>query len=391
MSTNDPTSQGPGEPSRDPQGPLAGNPYAQQQTTPPDLDARTPQLRASEMRRMNQRALFFLGGIVLLLLVLAYFLFLSGHAQKQKPLAQQETVTVPAAPLLPPTRPAPTPIAATPVLPPLPPQLPPAAPIPVQRTIRPAAPSLLSRRIEAEQANAGADAGGQTAAPAAPAGPVLPTGAGASPDAMADAPTSAKPLRDPDTLMPRGTFIRCVLETHIVTDIPGFSSCVVTEPVYSFNGKHLLLPKGSKLLGQYNGSPTVDRVAVIWDRIITPNGIDVNMSSPGVDNLGGAGHPGYYDSHWGQRIRAALLISMLSDAFSYEAAEHGPKTTSVISNGVALQTPFQSKTAQTVQELADQAVRQAANRPATVTINQGTVLTVYVAHDVDFSGVVARL
>jgi type IV secretion system protein VirB10 len=201
--------------------------------------------------------------------------------------------------------------------------------------------------------------------------------------------SSASPLTHPDTLMLRGTFIRCVLETRIITDIPGFTSCVVTEPVYSFTGKRLLLPKGSKVLGKYEMEPSGPRVAVIWDRIVTPTGIDVNMASPGVDTLGGAGHPGYYNAHWGSRIGSAMLISLLSDAFKYEAAEHGPRQTT-ISNGVVTQTPFESNTADTIQQLANQAVRRAANRPATVTINQGTVLAIYVARDVDFSGVVAR-
>lgn len=55
------------------------------------------------------------------------------------------------------------------------------------------------------------------------------------------------------------------------------------------------------------------------------------------------------------------------------------------------QSPFESNTAATIQMLANQAVREAANRQPTVTINQGTVLYVYVAKDVDFSSVVARL
>jgi type IV secretion system protein VirB10 len=201
--------------------------------------------------------------------------------------------------------------------------------------------------------------------------------------------SSAEPLTHPDTLMLRGTFIRCVLETRIITDIPGFTSCVVTEPVYSFTGKRLLLPKGSKVMGKYEMEPNGPRVAVIWDRVVTPTGIDVNMASPGIDTLGGAGHPGYYNAHWGSRIGSALLISMLSDAFKYEAAEHGPKQTT-ISNGVVTQNPFESNTASTLQQISNSAVQRAANRPATVTINQGTVLAIYVAKDVDFSGVVSR-
>ena len=67
--------------------------------------------------------------------------------------------------------------------------------------------------------------------------------------------SSAQFIRHPDTLLVRGTYIRCVLETRIITDIPGFTSCVVTEPVYSINGRTLLLPKGSKLSGRYGTAP----------------------------------------------------------------------------------------------------------------------------------------
>ena len=59
----------------------------------------------------------------------------------------------------------------------------------------------------------------------------------------ADDNTSAKPLYNPNTLLLRGTYIRCVLESRVITDVPGYTSCVVTEPVYSVNGKRLLLPR----------------------------------------------------------------------------------------------------------------------------------------------------
>jgi type IV secretion system protein VirB10 len=206
-----------------------------------------------------------------------------------------------------------------------------------------------------------------------------------------DVATSAQPLLNADTLMLRGTFIRCVLETRIISDIPGFTSCVVTEPVYSFTGRRLLLPKGSKVLGKYDSGPTGDREAVIWDRVVTPNGVDVNMASPGIDNLGGTGHPGYLNSHWGSRIGSALLISILSDAFKYEGEKHGPQSTNISDGGVVTQSPYQSNTAQTLQDLSSQAVQASANRKPTLTINQGTVVSIYVAKDVDFSGVVARL
>jgi type IV secretion system protein VirB10 len=366
------------------------NAYNRQYSQPAslDLDAAAPQLRTNEGRQTNRRMIAVTATMFTLLLITA-LLIANGitHRQPDEPVKpHKETVNVPPAPSPVPTNPA----AQTTQLPQaiaLAPKQTPALPslLPVEPS-KPSGPTLRERRMMTSDAAAspsGPNANAQTLAGIQGAA----TRAGST-AALADV-SNAQPLNNPDTLMLRGTFIRCVLQTRVVTDYPGFTSCTVTEPVYSFNGKRLLLPKGSKVLGKYDTEPTTDRVYVVWDRIVTPTGIDVNMASPGVDNLGGSGHPGHYDAHWGNRIGAALLISLLSDAFKYEAAQHGPRQTT-ISNGVVTQTPFESNTAQTMQNLANQAVQRSANRAATVTINQGTVVSIYVAKDVDFSGVVAR-
>ncbi len=370
---------------------LAGNPYAHQyqRSAEPDLDASAPELRSSELRRMNHRALLLLGAVVLLLLFVAYWMIKSAGTPRERSKPREEKVSVTEAPAVivaPPLPQRPLPSLPRPIpLMPASAQAPQSQPLAQMRPAAsaPGAPTLLQRRIEASSASFGSDA----APPATFPSQLPPGGLPAGQDVGR---TSAQPLSHPDTLMQRGTYIRCVLETRIISDLSGYSTCLVTEPVYSFNGHTLLLPKGSKLLGSYDKGPVGQRMAVIWDRIITPTGIDVNMKSPGIDNLGSAGLPGYYDAHWAQRISSALFISMLSDAFKYEAAKHGPTTTTIAAGGVAVQEPFQSNTAQTVQNLANQAVQAAANRPATVTINQGTVIYVYVAKDVDFSAVVAR-
>ena len=397
------------QPNRGPDAPAqSGNPYyANQQTAAaPDLDANAPQLRSNDLQKLNRKALLFLAGIVLLLIVAAVWMFKSATSSKDevaKP--REEKVVIPELPGN--TEPQATepvaPIevqqyAAEPAMPPLPPE--PAQPASYPSdgygaAPQPREPSLMERRMmNGAGAGGGEGAGGDPQAAkkeaymqAMMAG--MPGQAPAQPPPQ-DEVASAQYIYRPDALLVRGTYIRCVLETRIVTDIPGFTSCVVTEPVYSINGRSLLLPKGSKISGKYNNSgATGPRVAVIWDRITTPNGIDVNMASPGVDNLGGAGHPGQYNAHWGSRIASALLISLISDAFSYAAAENGPRTTT-ISNGNVLETPFESSTARTMERLANQALDKSINRPPTVTINQGTVVNVYVSKDVDFTGVLAR-
>lgn len=366
----------------------SGNAYSDRylHTPAPDLDAATPVLKSHDMARLNKRALVFMGLMAAMLVLFGIAFLKNGAGHKPEAKAKAETVVVPEAPHAPTPPPPPATPPSSPALPATPPIgviNKPSAPVLSQATVR-QGPTLLERRMQ----DAG-PAGGASGEGLQNMAAHLGVAGNASQHIVPDTPTSAQPLTNPETLMTRGTYIRCVLETRIISDIPGFTSCIVTEPVYSFTGRRLLLPKGSKVLGKYESGPHGNRMAVIWDRIITPTGIDVNMASPGVDGLGGAGHPGHLDEHWASRISSALLISLLSDAFSYEAAKHGPSTAS-ISSGVVVQTPFQSNTAQTLQQLADQAVRKSANRPATVTINQGTIVNVYVAKDVDFSGVVAR-
>ena len=365
-------------------------------TSPPaDLEAGAPVLKSAESQRLNRRALLFLAGIVALLLAMATWMVRSATSEGQdKPRPREEAVVIPALPQVP-ARVAeaapdvaevePIPLAPSPQLSPLPPSQPRSVPPSMPQD--PRIPSLVERRAMDGEAPSGTAAGGAQAeylkAMLAAA-----TGKAEKAEEGPEAPsTSARFIHAPDALLVRGTYIRCVLETRIVTDIAGFTSCVVTEPVYSINGARLLLPKGSKVSGRYgSGEPTGPRVAVVWDRITTPTGIDVAMASPGVDSLGGAGHPGDYEAHWPSRIGSALLISLIGDGFKYAAAEHGPPTTTV-TNGVVVQEPYESGTARTMERLANGALDRNLQRPATVTILPGEILNIYVARDVDFSAV----
>lgn len=375
-----------------------------------DLDANTPLLRSHDAQRINRKALVFLGGIVGLLLTAAAWMFHGAAAGNDTGARRrQETVVIPALPpampsarVAEPTATAPIALAAAtmgPELPPLPPaQAQPLPPLPSALAVAqpPRRPSLAERRMGAPDAAAasGPSLDPYTQAliagmpvPAATA-PTADLGVASPQPSQADA-SSARFLAHADVLLVRGTYIRCVLETRIVTDIAGFTACVITQPVYSVNGRTLLLPKGSKLSGRYDTNGNGPRVAVVWDRILTPDNIDIRMASPGVDNLGGAGHPGDADAHWPSRIGAALMISLISDVFKYEGEKNGPVTTTV-SNGLVTQAPFDSNTARTMERLANQALDRSISRPTTVTINQGSVVNVYVARDVDFSGVAVR-
>lgn len=400
--------------------PESSNPYLNQRAaaSAPDLDAAAPTLRTEEQQRLNRKALLFLGGIVLLLMMLAALVLRGSDDTDAQPSPERASVEVPVltdaeqipAPVTQPAAEVTDPIALQPaeeiaLMPPPPPPLPPstrggygysgeptAAPAAAPRPL-----SLMERRMGMDP-EAAATAGGQdpyTRAMQLTQANLRQNATAAAPESVGEtqderaAVTSARALQHQDALLVRGTYLRCVLETRIVTDNEGFTSCILSEPVYSINGRRMLLPKGSKILGSYRGNADGPSIEVVWDRITTPTGLDVKMSSPGIDNLGGAGHPGHYTNHWPSKIASALLISLISDAFKYAAAENGPATTTV-GNGFVVQSPFESNTARTMDRMANEVISKNLRRPATVTINQGSVVAVYVARDVDFTGVLAR-
>ena len=205
-------------------------------------------------------------------------------------------------------------------------------------------------------------------------------------------------LANADFTLTRGTFIRCSLETKVVSTLPGMTSCIVTEPIYSVNGRRLLIDKGSKVTGEYKyADEHYDRVGIVWTRVLTTTGLDVRIDSAGTDALGGTGGPGHYDGHWGERIGSALLVSLLADGIDAGAQKfadrndiRGRETSQYDSDGRLASTrvdPWESQTATTVKKAASDMLARSANRKATVTVLNGTVINIFAARDVDFSSV----
>src|SRR5690606_4525470 len=96
------------------------------------------------------------------------------------------------------------------------------------------------------------------------------------------APATAASAFDPRTTVTQGTMIPAVLETAINTDVPGYVRAVVSQDVRSFDGTRILVPRSSRLIGQYQSGLQAGqkRAYVIWTRLIRPDGISVALASP---------------------------------------------------------------------------------------------------------------
>lgn len=175
-------------------------------------------------------------------------------------------------------------------------------------------------------------------------------------------------------LLPRGAFIDCTLETAIDSTLPGMTSCLTATDTFSADGTVVLLPRGTKLIGETRGEVRqgVARVFVIWTQARTPSGVIVPLDSPGTDALGRSGLTGKVNRHFWQRFGAALLISGI-DAGAQSGLKSG--------NGTVLIDPMAAE------DVLTGALRDSDSIPPTVDVPNGARIQVLVARDVDFRSV----
>lgn len=90
-------------------------------------------------------------------------------------------------------------------------------------------------------------------------------------------PAVATQLTSLGTTITQGATIPGVLETALSSDLPGYTRAVVSRDVRSFDGKAVLIPRGSRLIGQYRSALSLgqSRVFVIWTRVIRPDGVSI--------------------------------------------------------------------------------------------------------------------
>ncbi|MBX3483723.1 type IV secretion system protein VirB10 [Phenylobacterium sp.] len=187
-------------------------------------------------------------------------------------------------------------------------------------------------------------------------------------------------MRDLGRTVPQGTVIAAVLETAINSDLPGSVRGVVSRDVRSFDGSRVLIPRGSRLVGQYKSAAAIGqtRAFVVWSRIISPTGVTIDVGSPGTDRLGRGGLDGEVDTHFFRRFGASILLSVVSAGSQALAnsATNGNNTTFVIAS------PAQAN------QVASIALQKQMDIPDTIKVAQGVPVQVFVARDLDFSAVV---
>ena len=205
---------------------------------------------------------------------------------------------------------------------------------------------------------------------------------------------SARNLGDTSRLITQGKIIESILETPINTDVPGMIRAIVSRDIYAESGKKILIPKGSRLVGTYNNFVIRGnkRVNVIWSRVIRPDGIDVMIRSPGVDQLGRAGVEGDVDSKYSEIFASAFLVSAINIAVGVGADKiNKDSDIQETTNPDGSSTRNTNATNEAALEAIDlfgnagkNLVNGFLNLKPTISIDQGTRVNVFVNRDLVF-------
>lgn len=183
-------------------------------------------------------------------------------------------------------------------------------------------------------------------------------------------------------LIGQGKFIFANLAVAINSDLPGQITATVSQDIYGEQGRKILIPKGSLLIGEYKSGlvNNQSRLFIVWTRVREPNGIDVMLGSEGTDPLGRAGLTGDVDYHFFARFGSAFLIAMIGAGASTVGVNPNDQYNSA--------SAYRENVSQALAQQANSTLDQNIHIPPTINVPQGQKIVVFVNRDLDFSRVI---
>jgi len=172
-----------------------------------------------------------------------------------------------------------------------------------------------------------------------------------------------------------GTILETVLINRLDGGFAGPVECLLSTDVYSSDRQHLLVPAGSKLLGETKKVDTFGqtRLAVVFHRVLMPDGYSVSLDQfKGLNQIGDTGLRDQVNNHYLRIFGVSLAIGALG-----AVAEGGAAGSLTASSVDLMRQGFAQSTAQSSAQILDKFL----NVMPTVTIREGHRVKVYLAGD----------
>jgi type IV secretion system protein VirB10 len=176
-----------------------------------------------------------------------------------------------------------------------------------------------------------------------------------------------------------GTLIETALMNRLDGDASGPVKVLVTNPVYSHDHQHVLIPDGTVVLGETHKIGTTGfghqrRLAVVFHRMIMPDGYSVDLDQfLGLNQIGETGLKDKVNNHYFQIFGSSIALGIIAGAA--EVSNNGGALTG---NGTdAYKYGVASSLSQSATTILDQFI----NIPPTITIREGHRVKVYISQD----------
>jgi len=176
-------------------------------------------------------------------------------------------------------------------------------------------------------------------------------------------------------LLLEGTILEGVLINRLEGDFSGPVLCLLTTNVYSHDRQHLLIPRGTKLLGEARKVENLGqtRLAVVFHRLLMPDGYSLSLDEfKGLDQIGDTGLSDQVNQHYLRLFGVSLAIGALG-----AVAEAGTGSALTASGTDIMRQGFASSTAQSASQILDRFL----NILPTITIREGHRVKVYLSGD----------
>jgi type IV secretion system protein VirB10 len=180
-----------------------------------------------------------------------------------------------------------------------------------------------------------------------------------------------------------GSVIPAVLIGGINSDLPGGIIAQVSQDVYdSATGKHLIIPQGSKLVGEYSSRIVwgQDRVLQVWTQLNFPDGSSYNLSNmDGMSQDGSAGFTDKVNNHYLRLFGSALMVSAFSAGIQLSQPDNG--------NNGSYNNPSSGQTiaaavGQQMGQVGIELMRREMQIQPTIEIRPGYIFNVFVKKDI---------
>lgn len=175
-----------------------------------------------------------------------------------------------------------------------------------------------------------------------------------------------------------GAILPGIMLTGINSDLPGQILGQISQNVYDTkSGRYLLLPQGTKVIGEYDSRVTYgqERVLIVWTRLILPNGKSITLEGmPGVDLSGYAGLKDKVNNHYFKLLSGVVFGSVIGAGA--QIARGSNQTIDPTFGQLALE-----GAAQNINEAGQQITRKNLNLQPTIEISPGHRFNVFVTKD----------